>query len=145
MLVMTQATASAAAAHDASSRAHMGVVSAIVLFTPAIWLVAFWSLVLRARIHLGEWPHGSRGFLDGVWQGASLDPSHFNLHAAAVWLLLPFAGMMIALGTILLVGSIGFRALRPSRFAALVFAVGSGLAIATVMLDLGGYWWWFLD
>ena len=113
------------------------------LYIPALWVAAFWSLVLRARLHLGEWPRASRG-VPPNFEPASIDPAYFGLHTTAVWLLLMpvvFAWLW-AFAVICVLDFSKDRRLGGISVAA--FGLGSLCIVATIV-DLGGFWGWFLD
>lgn len=112
---------------------------------PAIaWLLAFWSLVLRARFLCGEWPHAARGaFFDHV--PSSIDPSVLGVHADAVWLGLIFVWYAIPLAFLCLLATGAFPRARPDAKLALAFGASAALVVATVLGNLGGFFTWFLD
>lgn len=117
------------------------------MYAPAIWLLAFWSLVWRARVHLGEWPHASRGsFFTATWEYASVDPKLFHWHYGAVMGITLVGALAVVFGTTWLVlVFLTSNGNRPTRATTIVFLASSALAIAMVWLNLGGFWSWFMD
>lgn len=77
----------------------------------ALWLFAFWSLVLRARLRTGAWPMPTRG----PFQLKTIDPKVFPLHRLSV-----LAGTLVLLfvvpiGIVLLPASLFLPDQRPRR------------------------------
>ena len=61
-------------ASDPKSRVLPLWFTSIGLLVPAGWLLAFWSLVVRARLATGEWPHGRSGnFFEGNMRAETID------------------------------------------------------------------------
>jgi hypothetical protein len=137
---------------EASARSHRDVTefarwtASWLMLSSLAWLLLFWSLVVRARLQVGEWPHGRSGNpFDGSLVYSSIDPKAFDLHYDIAWAAMPFAAGSIVFGGLLLALAIWWRRMRPPTPMTLAFALSCALAIATVGLDLGGFFDWFLD
>lgn len=120
--------------------------SAFVLLAPAGWLLAFWSLVLRARLVTGEWPHGRSGnpFL-GTMRAETIDPGELGLHASAVTLGMVGLVPLVPLVLLFLGAGVFEKRLRQPAWLVLAFLVASALSAATLFLDPGGFVDWFAD
>jgi len=120
---------------------------AIVLLAPAAWLLAFWSLVVRARLATGEWPYPR--FVD-LSQGEivmheTIDPKALGTHATFVTFgiigLIYFVPMVLLF---LILGAFLPRLRQPPALVA-AFLVASALVVATIIMDPGGFVEWFAD
>lgn len=131
--------------HIAWRHARFSSVFLAVASVPAIaWLLAFWSLVLRARSVCGEWPHPARGtLLDHV--DSSIDPTRLGVHADIVGFGLILVGYAIPLAFLCLVATAAFPRARPDARLALVFSASAALVVATVIGNLGDFFLWFVD
>jgi hypothetical protein len=125
----------------------MSVVAALCLALTTGWLAAFWSLVVRAWIRTGEWPHAQHGNpISGPYQPSTIDPKAFGLHCSAVWIglvalfwvVVPLTALVI--GTRLLVPAIRIeRGFLPWLLLTIV------LVVATILMNAFGSFEWFMD
>jgi hypothetical protein len=113
---------------------------AIVLWAPLVWLATFAALVVRARLHLGEWPVGYSGSpFHSSYVRSNIDPGTFELHCGAVWIGLFGLHLLMPLGILVLVVSPFVRGVRPHPSAAVGFLVGGGSIAVLLGMDPGGY------
>jgi len=118
----------------------------IGLLVPATWLLAFWSLVLHARLATGEWPHGRSGnYFEGTMRPETIDPNALGLHsdivllsAIALWWVVPVVLLLLCVGLF-------DKRLRQPPWMIVVFLGSSALAVATLFLDPGGFVDWLVD
>ena len=118
----------------------------IGLFVPAAWALAFWSLVVHARLATGEWPHGRSGnYFEGTMRAETIDPKALGLHsdvvilsAVALWWVVPVVLVMLGV-------SIFDKRLRQRPWMIGLFLAGSVLASVTLILDPGGFVEWLAD
>jgi len=111
------------------------------------FVVAFWSLVLRAWLRLGGLPHPSTGnpFV-GDYRPSPLDPKVFELHSFLVWSTLVAATILVPVALLLTVASLPIRRLRQPRAVTAALLLATLLAVLTLLLDpVHGLWTWFLD
>lgn len=101
---------------------------------PAVWLLAFYGLVVHVRWGLGRWPT----FGEGV-----AGPMRFH-YQVVEWLGLAMFGTVYFVPGLAL-ACVFSRRLRPVTIYALCFAVGVGLAFAGVPLAPAPFMNWFLD
>ncbi len=110
------------------------------------WLLGFWTLVLRARSRRGEWPSGwSWNPVSETPRPSPLDPKELGWHYDLVWLL-TFGAIFLIPATLLL--SAPGLVPPPRRYARGVWMLSVLLALAclaTIGLDNGGLFNWFLD
>ena len=120
-----------------------------VALAPAVWLLLFASIVIRARVVLGFWPYpgGSDPSLPG-FEGiypSPLDPKEFPLHHAAVWLLLLIAGHSVFFMAGLLTGSVKSKLLGHASVWNFAHFAGWALLLLFVFADPGHFFEWYLD
>ena len=120
-------------------------VARLILLVPTAWVLLFWSLVARAWIRVGEWPHGRSGSLfDGTLVHSSLDPSSLGLHTQLVW-----AGAVVGTYAVLVspLVLIACNRIGPMRqpWTVRAFLVSMALVVFTISGNPGGAFDWFLD
>ncbi|MBL8857092.1 MAG: hypothetical protein JNL28_01125 [Planctomycetes bacterium] len=117
-----------------------------LFLAPSAWLIAFGSLVIRARLRVGEWPHAQSGTpFDGTWVDTSIDPKEFGLHHMVVWCGLGLTAWAVVIGAGVWVASLFWPRIRPPLFLRLLFIATAVACVAVVFGDVGGFFEWFLD
>ena len=108
------------------------------------WFLAFWSIVLRARIACGVWPRA--GHFEGAeFVPSTIDPSVFQLHAASVWFGLMAIVYMLPFALLFLLASVPLRGLRQDWRLVAVFVAVSALLAWNLLRDPGAFFLWFVD
>lgn len=110
-----------------------------ILLVPTPWLLAFGSLVVRARIVVGEWPHprGGNSF-DGTEVDTPIDPKAFGWHHELVWLGVGPTFWALVVGVTLMIAGGFWAEIRAHRVARWVFA--GTCPSCVVMALLFGEW-----
>jgi hypothetical protein len=72
---------------NAATRGALTVLHHALVAMPLVWLVATASLVLRAYLRIGEWPHGSEMGSAFDWYDANIDARSFGGHFELIRLL----------------------------------------------------------
>jgi hypothetical protein len=103
---------------------------------PFLWMAAFWTFVLRARVALGEWPAPYRP-----------DPKDLGFDIHYVLLV---AGMPLALAAAIVAPALLLRPRAEGRSrrqiaAALLALAGGAILIAWGQIDPGSFLYWFGD
>lgn len=120
--------------------------SATGLLAPAGWLLAFGSLVLRARLATGEWPRGRSGnYFEGTMVPETIDPKALGLHSDVAFLWAMLLVYIVPLVLLMLGVSIFDKRLRQPPWMIAVFFASSALAGLTLFLDPGGFVEWLAD
>ena len=110
------------------------------------WLIVFWSLVVRARISLGEWPCAQHfDPLTRFPMPSTLDPKAFPMHDLAVWAGLLVLVMLLPLEILIAITSVFVPSLRPSGRLTIALLGLTALVGVTLFVDPGGFFVWFLD
>ena len=131
---------------DAKAREFPLWFSALGLLAPAGWLFGFWSLVLRARLVTGEWPHPRSGNpFDGTLRPETIDPKALGLHSTVVFFWALLLVYIVPLVLLLLGVSIFDKRLRQPPLLVAIFLVTSALAAVTLFCDPGGFVDWLAD
>jgi hypothetical protein len=104
----------------------------------ALWLFAFWSLVLRARVRTGAWPSPARG----PFMPKTIDPKAFPLHHLGVYVASLVLFFLALLGILLLLVSAFLPSQRPRGRAYVAIAM---LAALLAMTFLSESMLWFVD
>jgi hypothetical protein len=97
-------------------------------------VLGFWTLVLRARLQIGEWPHPRSG---AFWSyvDSNSDPKVFTLHHGLVWSLIPAVWYTCPIAlVVILVGNVS-RPLRQPRPLVAAFSFAILLLALTVALE----------
>jgi hypothetical protein len=120
--------------------------SALGLLAPAGWLLGFWSLVLRARLVTGEWPHPRSGNpFDGTLRPETIDPKELGLHSTVVFLGAMLLLYVVPLVLLFLGVSIFDKRLRQPPVLLVIFFASTALAAVTLFCDPGGFVDWLAD
>ena len=110
----------------------------------AAWLLAFWSLVLRARVSTGVWPQPRSGSLFD-YRPSTVDPHVFEAHGGFVWAAFFAMYYAVPFALLVLLVSLPFRSLRQDHRLVGAFALVVALAATTWFLDPGNFFLWFID
>ena len=117
--------------------------SSSFLFLPGVWLVAFWALVFRARVHLGQWPVKESWETFCSHSPAAMDPRYFALHSEVVKYGFLFDLLAMLFGSVWIFVAILARDRAPALRIRIVFVASLMLTIATAVLDPWGAWTWY--
>lgn len=111
------------------------------------WLALFWSLVLRARLTLGYWPHPTSGNpLVGEYRPSPLDPKTFDTHYTMVLSWGAVAAVLVPVTLLLIAASVPSRELRQPAVVVSAFFIATALAACTILLDpIHHFGEWFID
>ena len=104
----------------------------------ALWLFAFWSLVLRARLCTGAWPSPARG----PFQPSTIDPKAFPLHHLGVYAASLVLFFVVPIEVVLLLVSVFVPSQRPRRRVYVAIAMLTALLKMTFFSD---FMFWFVD
>ena len=110
------------------------------------WLVSFGLLLVRARLVAGHWPYPRSGNpLLGTYRDGAPGPRELGALSdiTFVWLIACF--YVVPLAVLVLVASFFSRHTRPPATLTAVFLAALALAGTIVVLDPGGFLFWFGD
>lgn len=119
----------------------------VILLVPAVWLIAFASLVLRTRIALGAWPSDLqfRSLDDIGWEPALEDMAGFEAHVGVVGVGLFVTAPCVLIGVVLLLIGVAEPRLGAPRSLRTTFGITAATCVALVALDPGHLLEWFLS
>jgi hypothetical protein len=109
------------------------------------FLVVFAALVVRARLHKGEWPHPRSGNpFDDSYRPATMDPKDLGVHSSLVWGLL---AAVVYTGPLVVPAVLGLLIPRSRRRSgmALGLVIASGICVVLLVADPSGFMLWLED
>ena len=109
-----------------------------------VWLLGFWSLVVRARLSTGTWPHPSSGVFPNHQPG-TIDPKVFVWHSTMAWIAYFAMVYVVPFALLVLIAGVPIKRLRQDRRLAGAFVLVTSIAAVTLFFDPGRFFLWMID